>query len=390
MAENTLLETGIDQLARLLDQYNRISIKEASAKLKTSRTLIQEWAKLLEDEGILSIEYKFASPFLVKREISKEDVENKIQEFHVTKDTFVRKGELMLSQLDDRGLKLSKLKDKFDKLKKHNDRELKKFRSELERLEQCKKEREGIRLKLYEQRKALLKEADDLKQKVHNENENFNMVSSKLKNELFILTKRRLDLAKFEKSEEKLIEEVNGLKEKLDQFNKEYSNKIVEVKDSESKVQTMDIVLKEMIGRMENEKNELISITRINDKKEKDIAKLEESIAKKIQKHHEKATKDSTKGEKTYKRFKSFFQKRAEIENLLEKTLLDKRALGKILNDLITKAKALSIVSRSSKLKKDIFANEIAKLENNFKEIDKKRSLFDSEVKKFVSLIKGK
>ncbi|MBW2977937.1 hypothetical protein KY331_03770 [Candidatus Woesearchaeota archaeon] len=388
MAENATLETGIDQLAKLLDKNNRISIKDAATRLKTGNTLIEEWAKLLEKEGFLDIEYHFTNPFLVRRLVSKEDVENKIQEFHVRKDTFVRKGELMISQMEQQGINLSKIKEEFGELKKQHKKELEKIKVEVEELEKCKQEKEELRTQIFDQRKSLLKEADYIKHKIHKENENYSVFSTKLKKELKDMRKKKSDLTKFGRDEKKLFNEINKIKQKIGQFNTQYANKLVDVKDSESKVQDMQELLKEMSLRMETEKDELTSVTKSNDEKEKEIAKMEENVVKKLQEQKEKLTKDTAEGEKTYNKFKTFFKKRTRIEQLLEKTLADREELERTLNELVAKAKALGLMAKSSKLKKDVFVNEIAKLEKNFKEIDKKRGFFHKEVKKFLSLIK--
>jgi len=388
MVESTILETGIDQLASLIDQNSRLSIRDAASKLKTSKSLVEEWAKLLEQEGFLDIEYHFTNPCLVKRNISKEDVDSKIQEFHVKKDTFVRKGEIMISQLDEKGVKLSKLKEEFEELKKQHKRELAKIKVEVEELEKCKKEKEELRSEVYDQRKALLKEADYIKNKINKENENYRVFSDELSKEFKSLIKKKTSLKTFEKNEKELLDQIDDIKEKINEFNKEYKIKVMDVDDSEKRVEKMQDVLKDMAERIDKEKDELVSITKSSLEKEKEVAKMEEKVVKELQKQRDRLIEDTDEGEETFKKFQRFFKKRSRIEKFLEKTLLDRKELESAYEDLITKAKALSILSKSSRLKKDVFANEIAELEKNFNKVDKKRGFFYKEVQAFLSLIK--
>jgi len=69
--EEVKVETGVDDLISLLEDAGKISIKEASEKLKIKENYIQAWVDFLVEEKILGIEYKFTKPYIFLNKKSK-------------------------------------------------------------------------------------------------------------------------------------------------------------------------------------------------------------------------------------------------------------------------------------------------------------------------------
>ena len=68
--ESSVIETGVDKLVNIVKERGRIALTDAAKELGVSTTVIQEWVDFLEDEGIISVEYKFTKPFLVERKLT--------------------------------------------------------------------------------------------------------------------------------------------------------------------------------------------------------------------------------------------------------------------------------------------------------------------------------
>ena len=66
---SSIIETGVDKLVSLVNTNGRVSSPDAASKLGVGTNVIMEWADFLEEEGIISIEYKFTKPFLIARKI---------------------------------------------------------------------------------------------------------------------------------------------------------------------------------------------------------------------------------------------------------------------------------------------------------------------------------
>jgi response regulator of citrate/malate metabolism len=60
------IETSIDNMLKLLEQKESISIEELAKELKVSEELIEEWAKILEEHQLVTIEYSLVGKPMLK------------------------------------------------------------------------------------------------------------------------------------------------------------------------------------------------------------------------------------------------------------------------------------------------------------------------------------
>jgi len=66
------ITTAADELYDLVMREKEISFKDAAAKLKVPIATIEAWATFLEEDGLLGIKYKLATPFLTIPSLSKK------------------------------------------------------------------------------------------------------------------------------------------------------------------------------------------------------------------------------------------------------------------------------------------------------------------------------
>ncbi|MEM3364529.1 MAG: hypothetical protein QXS93_03400 [Candidatus Micrarchaeia archaeon] len=62
---DSLISTGVDQLINLIYKNKRVSLERASKELGIAQKVIEEWSHILEEEGIIKIEYQFTTAYLV-------------------------------------------------------------------------------------------------------------------------------------------------------------------------------------------------------------------------------------------------------------------------------------------------------------------------------------
>ena len=91
------ITTAIDSLVEFVKTKKRVTLEEASSELGIPLNIIDEWANFLEEEGVISREYKFTTPFLLfkEEEASIEDEE----ELKRRLDLATRHLEFMISNL---------------------------------------------------------------------------------------------------------------------------------------------------------------------------------------------------------------------------------------------------------------------------------------------------
>ena len=92
MAAN--ITTAVDSLVKLVNNKGRISLDSASRELGLPENILNEWATFLDQEGIIHIEYKFTTPFLM----SKSSGEKK--ESTVDYEMILRKLQVMEAHLE--------------------------------------------------------------------------------------------------------------------------------------------------------------------------------------------------------------------------------------------------------------------------------------------------
>ncbi len=114
----SLIETGVDKLVKLVTQRRRISIPSAAAALGVSTAVIEEWADFLEEEGIINLEYSFATTYLSQSKAGGKDLLKKAKEFHHAKDILTRNIETALATIHMDMILVHELKNEIFILKK--------------------------------------------------------------------------------------------------------------------------------------------------------------------------------------------------------------------------------------------------------------------------------
>ncbi len=83
--DELLVTTGVDALVRLVKEKARVELEEASAKLNVQQETLEEWARILEEEGILRIEYRLTKIFLVWVRPTEGEIASEIKSFREEK-----------------------------------------------------------------------------------------------------------------------------------------------------------------------------------------------------------------------------------------------------------------------------------------------------------------
>jgi chromosome segregation ATPase len=296
------IETGVDRLVELIGQEKRITIDDAAKKLGIGKVVIQEWADFLEEEKIISIEYKFSKTFLVERKLSQTEVKEKQKEYSSEKDAFVRKIESSLKGIEQDVWGLDKIKADFDIIKKSIGPELDKVRKEvgdLEKFEYLKKNLDKeIEQQVAEFRAILDKSHKDIdvEQKKHQE------LLEKLdveKREVQLKENRLLSL---EEKEKELMNRIQSIFE----ISKEIQKRVEGEKSSISQTWTMISGLEKAVKDIEiNVKQKKETIQPLLDKArkhEEEILKLQQEILEKARQKSESIRSKVAEGSKAVER----------------------------------------------------------------------------------------
>jgi chromosome segregation ATPase len=83
--DELLITTGVDALVRLVRDKQRIELEEAASALNIGRETLEEWSRVLEEEGILRMEYRLTRTYLVWVKPTGEEVASEVESFKEAK-----------------------------------------------------------------------------------------------------------------------------------------------------------------------------------------------------------------------------------------------------------------------------------------------------------------
>jgi DNA repair exonuclease SbcCD ATPase subunit len=128
-----LIETQIDALAKIVAERKKITVSDAASLLKTSETQIEEWVRILEDSGLVELNYPaLGEPIIVLKKLEaseavkkEKELENKKEAIEEKTDVFKKKIEKVEKNILTRGKEFSQLEDELKGKLKELDKSLK-------------------------------------------------------------------------------------------------------------------------------------------------------------------------------------------------------------------------------------------------------------------------
>lgn len=376
---SAIIETGVDKLVRLIDSRGSISSTDVSKELGVSTTVIMEWAEFLEEEGIISIEYKFTKPYLVARKLAKKDVREKAKEFSGKRDVFIRKAEVSLGFLEREASKLNAIKSEFDKIKKDLGFDMGAVKNELGELEKYEHLKIEMDKQIENQKKNSLDKIKDITKQFLREKRKYDNIMAAIRSEEKELKREKNQSKSLEESEQFIKERIRGLKQTLSRVEKKVTKEHRDVKVSHSHLLRLSQLAENMKARVEIEKELIDSLVEKSREQEKKIKELQDKVIKKIAEKEKRLT-----GMKNVsKKFSALFKKKMGVLSLIEKIGKDRNELQNDLVELIKKAKSFQLKS-----KKVGVGTQITSLEKKFKEVDEKKAMFEKELKELSTFFK--
>jgi len=376
----SIIETGVDKLVKLVKERGRIALADSAKELGVSTTVVQEWVDFLEDEGIISVEYKLTKPYLVERKLTKKEVDVKSKEFEGKKEGFIRKAEVSLSFLQKQSEDLKKVKSEFDRLKGELGLQLDTVRSELEQLEKYQQLKHDMQKQIEDQKSDAKMKIDDLIKQITTEQRRYQELVSDVKRERDDLTREKAEAKSIEESEKILGKKLSALKSMIGMIEKRVSDEDASIKNSESHIERLNTMINEIKKHVEEEKSTIEPLIAKSRYQEKKVVELQDQIIKKISENQ----KNVANVKEMTSKVNAFFQKKLVVVNLVDKVNKDRDDLEKSLIELIRKAKAFQLTAKSGDIGKDM-----EDLEKKFREVDDKKGAFEGELKKLTSFFKG-
>lgn len=380
---NSIIETGVDKLVDLIRERKKISVKDAAKELGVGPIVAEEWADFLEEEEIISIEYKFATPFLVEKKLTKDEIKGKEKEFHSKKEGFIRKAEVTLAILDREGEDFNKFKDKFNKLKKEIGFELGSVISEIKELEKLENLKKSVDQQIDEQEKDFYNKMLAYENKMKKEEGKYKEIVSSINSEQEKLDRERLETISLREREMDIRKRLKQFQENISEINKAIDKEEIMINDSEKRVKLLKNVAEKVKEEVSNNRGISKELNKQKESHKKKIEGMRSKIIDKVSKNDGELTRKIEEGKISGRKFKDFFDKKMKIEKLIKDMDKQKDQLEYELIELVKKAKAFHLSSCSGGLK-----GHVKELEETFEKVKKQKVKFESEATKLSSLLK--
>lgn len=249
-----LICTGIDVLLDLVRKKKKISLAEAATITKYPKGTIEDWANILEEEGLVTIEYKFTKTYLVFNEGRKQDDRKEVRKT-VLKGALSKKDKTSKISVDETAVD-DYQEDVINELQK--ERSVQSNEKEEIQAEEDGQENNGFieRLKLRKHQKAIINETE----KMHGEIEKLRKEEESLRNSIAELEKKPV-VSEDELKEEikKVIElEQNDIKE-AGKKPEELNEKLVSLRETINKQQAEIAELKKTNAVFSSEEKRLVN-----------------------------------------------------------------------------------------------------------------------------------
>ena len=120
--EDLLISTGVDSLIRLIKEKNKIDLSMASKLLNLPQTTVEDWAHILEEEGIIKIDYQLTKVYFIWVAPTTAQVEKEKEVFRKRK-TQVESEITKLDEIQEKGKRelreytdaIAKISEKFER-----------------------------------------------------------------------------------------------------------------------------------------------------------------------------------------------------------------------------------------------------------------------------------
>lgn len=129
--DDLLISTEVDKLIRLVKERGKVEIREAAAELSMPIQSIEDWAHVLESEGLIKIRYQLTKEILEWNPLSAQEQEKKQKSLTERKAQVIGKLESMAKNVEEGKVELNALKEQLKVAQKSAQGRLEKLSADL-------------------------------------------------------------------------------------------------------------------------------------------------------------------------------------------------------------------------------------------------------------------
>ncbi|MDD9952779.1 MAG: hypothetical protein OXR66_00415 [Candidatus Woesearchaeota archaeon] len=380
------LETGVDRLVHLVTKEKKVELKDAAKQLNVDPAVVQEWAEFLEEEGVVGLQFSLSKTFLVEKKLSSSEVKKKGKEYENKKEAFVRRVDAALKQLEDETAGFESIKKQYDTVKDQIGDEIEAVRDEMDQLRHYEKLKRSIDDDILKQRVEYQKTMDDIHARLSHEEKRYKKIMRDIGEEQKKIEAEQHEMADLKKEEHDLLKRVDALKDIMQSAKNNIQSQNASIKAHETRLSTLhELAEKLRADLLEKRKKEIEPMLQISDDQSSRIVRIQEDIVGKIKSSRDKMQTFEHESKAIADKFEKFFKKRARTEKTIKELDKAKHDMREEMNELIRKAKAFEITTKSADVQK-----HIRDMEEKFQHFERKKSAFTKQIDRLKEFILGK
>lgn len=379
-----VIQTGVDKLVALVQSKKRISIGDAAKELSMPKVVIEEWANFLEEKEIITIEYKFTTPYLIIKTASKEQVQAHAKEFESRKEGFVRKVNATLQFIESETAGLGEIKKEFEQLSREVEKDVKHVRDDLEVLERYEHAKRDLDKEILLQQQDLKEKINSFDSTIQKKKEEYQYIVDKIKSQELQLYEQKSKTEALRKNEGDLLKDLDRIQKDVTKLREGIISEQKAIDQEEEHIGSLKDTAEGIKKDFEQRKLSIQPLIEESKKREAEILEKQRAILDKVLQKKREITSSVDETREIRQRFETFFDKKVKIDVLVDRINIDVQKLKSELSHLINDANAINLSTKTINVKE-----QIEELEKNFAKINHKRSVFEEEIYKLFSLIKG-
>lgn len=380
------IETGVDRLVSLVSKEKKIELSDAAKQLNIDKTVIQEWADFLEDEGIIGVQYSLSKTFLIEKRLGKSEVRKKEKEYENKKEAFVRKVDAALKQLENETAGFESIKKQYNAVKDQIGDEIEAVKEEMEQLRHYETLKKSMDHDILKQKIEYQRSIEEIRSRLLGEEKRYAKLIGDIEDETRKIDAERSEFDDIKKEEEDLNKRIGALQEILESVRMRVVSQSKAVGVHEERLMTLrELADKLRQDLVEKRKREIEPMLKISDDQSQRIMRIQEDVVKKIKAGRSQMHQFEEQAHDISARFEKFFDRRAKTEKLIKELESTKLEMKESLNTLIRKAKTYDIAVKGADTSKHIRG-----LEGQMREFDSKKNTFVRKLEQLKSFIVGK
>jgi len=378
------ITTGADKLVQLIAEKKKISLSDAADILGMDKDVLQEWAEFLEQEQLISMDYKFSKVWLEEKHITQKDVAKVAKEIISEKEAFERKIDAVVHSIKNDTSGFEMVKAEFEKIHERIKKEIENVKAESEELRRYEELKKNIDKEIEEQKKHF---QEDIK-KFHEEIDEDGKEISKVWSKLEVEKHRLLNLAKtMDNLEQKrqiimktLAKGINDMKE----FQVETERKkreFVDVSKSIEKTVKLSIDTQKNLDKTKEEK--IVKLKSTLDVVANEINKAQDELLKHAKEKTANIQERKDFGTKIYSSFKGSSLEKIKTQELIDSIEKEREELLVGLEKLKKKVHEFAVTKKRATTK-----NDLKEIEKAISEFEKRKNKMKGKIDSLVDNLK--